>query len=114
MAEPKVLQGTLDLLVMTAVAVAPAHGYGIGQWILRNTDGDLEIDEGALYHALHRLARKGLLDAEWRPSDTGRRAKFYSLTEEGVEHLAREEAQWETYSGLVGRLMDAGRAESVG
>ena len=114
MTQPRVLQGTLDLLVMTAVSVAPTHGYGIGQWILRNTDGDLEIDEGALYHSLHRLARKGLLDAEWRPSDTGRRAKFYALTDEGRAHLAREEAHWAEYSGLVTKLVDAGKAEAEG
>ncbi len=111
MTEPKILRGTLDLLILTAVSVAPIHGYGIGQWIQSHSHGELEVDEGALYHALHRLHRKGHLEAEWKPSDTGRRAKFYTLTGRGREYLATEEARWVRYSDLVGRLVRAGKAD---
>ena len=111
MTEARVLKGTLDLLILTAVSVNPMHGYGIGQWIHSHSDGALELDEGALYRALHRLHRRGYLGAEWRPSDTGRRAKFYALTPAGSEHLATEEQRWMRYSGLVGRLVKAAKAD---
>jgi len=111
MTVPKILQGTLDLLVLSAVSGGPSHGYGIGQWITRMSGDGLLVEEGALYHSLHRLARKGLLEAEWRPSDTGRRAKIYSVTEDGRAHLAKEEAQWARYSAVVSRLVEAGKAE---
>jgi DNA-binding PadR family transcriptional regulator len=94
-----------------AVSVTPIHGYGIGQWLHANSGGDLEVEEGALYHALHRLHRRGYVEAGWRMTHTGRKATFYTLTDTGTEHLAAEEQRWMRYSGLVERLGIAAKAD---
>jgi transcriptional regulator len=88
------LPGTLDILVLKALETRANHGYGVARWVRETTDGDIAIEEGALYTALHRLARAGLLRAEWRRSDTGRRARFYALTPKGRRVLGEQSDTW--------------------
>ena len=105
----KLVQGSLDLLVLQAVSENPIHGYGIMAWIKATGGEEIELEEGALYHALHRLDRKGFIKGRWQISpDTGRKAKFYSLTKKGVAQLAEETAQWEGYIRLLQRVMSSG------
>lgn len=95
------VQGTLDLLVLRTLASAPMHGYGIATLVRRRTDGDLAIEDAALYQALHRLDRQGLVEAEWRPSENNRRARYYTLTPAGRTRLREEAANWRRYSRAV-------------
>lgn len=105
----RLIQGSLDLLVLQAVSQQPVHGYGIKAWIDAVSDQELELDEGALYHALHRLDRKALIKGAWQISpDTGRRAKVYSLTKKGRARLAEETVQWKRYIQLLQRVMTSG------
>lgn len=97
--------GTLDILILRTLEHAPRHGYGIGRALRDASDGVLSVEEGALYPALHRLEDRGLLDAEWGRTETGRRAKFYRLTPEGVAHLEREAARWSEFSGAVSSIL---------
>jgi len=97
--------GTLDLLILKAVSWSPSHGYAIARWIRETTSDVLVIQEGALYPALHRLERKGLLSEEWRESETGRQAKYYTLTSKGRTFLRAERKRWEQYSGAVARAL---------
>jgi PadR family transcriptional regulator, regulatory protein PadR len=93
--------GTLDLLVLRTVEGGPKHGYAIGRWIREKSSGALEIEEGALYPALHRLERRGLLESEWGRTDTGRRAKFYRISARGRAQLDDEASRWSAYSTAV-------------
>jgi transcriptional regulator len=95
------MQGTLDLLVLQCLARAPLHGYAIATLIHERTGGDLAIEDGALYQALHRLDRQGLLDPEWRPSENNRRARYYALTPAGRRRLREETALWRRYARAV-------------
>ena len=99
--------GTLDILILRTLDAAPLHGYAIGRALREGSEGVLSVEEGALYPALHRLEGKGLLEAEWGKTDTGRRAKFYSLTAPGSTHLAQEAARWAEYSGAVSAILGA-------
>jgi PadR family transcriptional regulator, regulatory protein PadR len=101
------LQGTLDLLILKALARGAMHGYGVAEWIHQTSDDVLKVEEGALYPALHRLELRGLLSAEWGASDTNRRAKFYSLTSSGKKQLAQETEFWRRMSGGVARILQA-------
>jgi PadR family transcriptional regulator, regulatory protein PadR len=103
------LRGTLDALIMKAVSAGPLHGYGIADFVRRTTEGVLEIEDGALYRALHRMEDRGWLNAEWGISAQGRRAKFYRLTEEGRRQLESEQDAWARYAEAVGRVF---RSES--
>ncbi len=93
--------GTLDILILKAVSWGPRHGYAIGRWIRETTGDELTVQEGALYPALHRLARKGLLAEEWGVTDTGREAKYYSLTPKGRAQLRAEVARWTRFARAV-------------
>ena len=95
------LQGTLDMLVLRALADGPMHGYGIATLIHDRTDGDLAVEDAALYQALHRLDRQDLVQAEWRPSENNRRARYYTLTRAGRRRLRDEAANWRRYSRAV-------------
>ena len=95
------LKGTLDVLVLKALTFGPRHGYGVARWIDDATRGTLQIEEGALYHALHRLERKGALTSEWGLSETNRRAKYYALTPGGRQQLAAGTATWTRYAEAV-------------
>ncbi|HKW56100.1 MAG TPA: PadR family transcriptional regulator [Candidatus Acidoferrum sp.] len=99
------LQGTLDLLILKALARGAMHGYGVAEWIHQTSADVLRVEEGALYPALHRLELRGLLDSEWGVSDNNRRAKFYSLTPVGRKHLAAETEFWQRMSGAVARIL---------
>ncbi|HKJ02664.1 MAG TPA: PadR family transcriptional regulator [Longimicrobiales bacterium] len=101
------IRGTLTPLILKSLSWGPLHGYAIATWIQDRTASVLQVEEGVLYPALHRLERDGLLDARWGRNDTGRRAKFYSLTAEGSRQLAQEIAQWRRTSDAVNTVLDA-------
>jgi transcriptional regulator len=101
----ELLQGTLDVLVLKALSWGPQHGYAVGRWIERTTEKVLRIEEGALYPALHRLERKGLIAAEWGVSENNRRAKFYELTELGRRELLAQAATWQSYSQAIAKVL---------
>jgi len=96
-----VLQGTLDMLVLKALARGPLHGYDVVEHILAWSGDVLKVEEGALYPALHRLELRGLLGSEWGVSTNNRRAKFYSLTTAGREQLEQETTNWNRLSGAI-------------
>lgn len=95
------LRGTLDLLVLKALAGQNMHGYGVTKWLRERSEGLLGVEESAMYQSLHRMERRGLVESEWGLTDTNRRAKFYALTARGRSQLAREEAAWEQYTRAV-------------
>jgi PadR family transcriptional regulator PadR len=97
--------GTLDLLILKAVSWGPSHGYAIGRWIRETTEDVLVVQEGVLYPALHRLERRGLLKEEWRRTETGRDAKFYSLTGAGRRELRAEVSRWLEHTRAVNRAL---------
>lgn len=98
--------GTLDILILRTLAEEALHGYGIGRILREQSGGVLDVEEGALYPALHRLSKRGLLSAAWGRTDTGRRAKFYTITPEGLEHLKTEAFRWKQFSGAVSHVLD--------
>jgi PadR family transcriptional regulator PadR len=100
------VQGTLDLLVLRTLASGSMHGYGIATLVHERTGGDLVVEDAALYQALHRLDRQGLVEAEWRPSENNRRARYYTLTRAGRKRLRDEVASWRRYSRAVEALLD--------
>jgi PadR family transcriptional regulator, regulatory protein PadR len=101
------LQGTLDLLILKTLAAGALHGYAIAQRILVTSRETLDVQQGSLYPALHRLERKQLVEAEWRESDNGRMAKFYSLTKAGRKQLSTELDRWQLYSKAIGWVLEA-------
>lgn len=100
------LQGTLDVLVLRALALGAMHGYAVSRWIHQRTDGALEIEDAPLYKALHRLERAGCVTAEWGLSDNNRRARFYSLTAAGRRQLRAEESAWRRYAEAVFKVLE--------
>lgn len=102
---PNLVRGTLDLLILKSLTWEPRHGYGISEWIELVTEGSLLMEEGTLYPALHRLHGKGWVDSEWGLSENNRRAKYYSLTRDGVRHLGAEAASWTRYTEAVARAL---------
>jgi transcriptional regulator len=95
------LQGTLDLLVLKVVALRPLHGYGISQRIRQISKDALQVQQGSLYPALHRLEKRGWLTASWNESETGRPAKFYKLSAKGRKQLAQEEENWQRLTDAI-------------
>ena len=95
------VQGTLDLLVLRTLSSGPMHGYGIATQVQKRTGGDLAIEDAALYQALHRLDRQGLVEAEWRPSENNRRARYYTVTPAGRKRLREGAANWRRYARAV-------------
>ncbi len=110
MAGSDLYTGTLDTMILKAVSWGAMHGYGIGRWIRQNSDDALEINEGALYPALHRLEKKGLLSEEWGVTETNRKAKFYKLTAAGRRQLKAEIVRWKKYSQAVTAVLSASSA----
>ena len=104
-ADLDLLQGTLDLLILKTLAWAPRHGYAVAQWIRETTDDDLQIEEGALYTALHRMEKRGWLDAEWGLSDNNRKAKYYALTALGRKQMRAKSALWTRYAQAVFKIL---------
>ncbi len=101
------LKGTLDVLVLKALSWGPQHGYAVARWIRDTTDGALEIEEGALYTALHRMEKRGWIESEWGLSDNNRRARFYQLTPAGRRQLRAQVARWERYAEAVAKIIRA-------
>ena len=101
------LQGTLDLLVLKTLSWGPAHGYSVARWIQQLTDDVLDVGEGSLYPALHRLEERGLVESEWRRSENNRKAKFYRLTPAGRTRLRAESATWSRFAGAIAKVLQA-------
>src|SRR5258708_18855359 len=108
------LQGTLDLLILRTLSGDPMHGWGIAQRIQQLSKDVLQVNQGSLYPALHRLEQQGLIQAEWGSSENNRQAKFYQLTRDGRKQLAEETRNWERLARAIGRglagLLSAGGA----
>jgi transcriptional regulator len=104
------MQGTLDLLVLNALQFGPRHGYAVVSWVRETTEGTLEIEEGALYTSLHRMERRGWLEAEWGLSENKRRAKYYSLTAAGRKQRSSETQAWKRYAEAVFKVIAAQEA----
>ena len=102
-----VLQGTLDLLILKALSLEPMHGWGVAQRIQQFSRDVLQVNQGSLYPALHRLEHRGWIAAEWGTSENNRRAKFYRLTETGRRQLSEERAQWRRFSAAVELVLEA-------
>jgi transcriptional regulator len=99
------VQGTLDLLLLKILALEPMHAWGISQRLKQISGDALQVSDGSLYPALHKLEQEGWIEAEWKPTENNRRAKFYSLTRPGRRHLEREAAQWDRLSGAITQVM---------
>jgi PadR family transcriptional regulator, regulatory protein PadR len=107
MAKPTdLVQGTLDLLILRTLALQPMHGWGIAQRIRQVSKDILQVNQGALYPALHRLEQQGWIQAKWGESENNRRAKFYSLTPDGVKYLRQERAHWKRLSLAINLVLD--------
>lgn len=103
------LQGTLDMLILKIVALGPIHGYGISQRIQQISKDILQVQQGSLYPALHRLEKRGWLEADWGESENGRQAKFYKLSLLGRKQFAMEEASWKRLSEAVALILQTAR-----
>ncbi|MGD8329305.1 MAG: PadR family transcriptional regulator [Acidobacteriota bacterium] len=99
------LQGTVDMLVLKTLHEEPMHGYGVSRVIAERTDGVVGLDDAALYQALHRLAAKGYVEAEWGVSENNRRAKYYRLTRKGKKQLGDAAAEWRRYADAVLKVL---------
>ncbi len=99
------LQGTLDMLILKIVALGPVHGYGISQRIRQISKEVLQVQQGSLYPALHRLEKRGWLEADWGASSNGRQAKFYRLSSKGRKQLGKEQSNWDRLSEAVALIM---------
>jgi transcriptional regulator len=102
----ELLQGTLDVLVLKTLSWGPRHGYAVAQWIAETTEDALSVEEGALYTALHRLEKRGLVESEWGLSENNRRAKFYQLTSAGRGALRAQSARWTRYAAAVFKVLE--------
>jgi transcriptional regulator len=100
------VQGTLDLLILKTVALQPMHGWGIAQRIRQISQDVLQVNQGALYPALHRLEQQGWIRAKWGESENNRRAKYYSLTPDGAKCLRREQAKWSRLSLAIDQVLE--------
>lgn len=100
------LQGTLEVLILKTLSWGPMHGYGIASWLEEQTSGTLEVEEGSLYPALHRMERRGWIAAEWRLTEKKRRAKYYRLTREGRNRLRAETNAWSRFAAAVAHVLE--------
>lgn len=104
-AELDLLQGTLDVLVLKALSWGARHGHAVATWIRATTEDDLNIEDGALYTALHRLEKRGLIESEWGLSENNRKAKYYELTDGGRREFRRESARWSRYAEAIFKVL---------
>ena len=102
----RLIKGTLDVLILKTVSWGPAHGYAISRWIRQRTDQVLSVEDAALYQALHRLERKGLIESEWGLSENNRRAKYYQLTPAGRTQLGAEASEWRQYAEAIFKVLE--------
>lgn len=102
----ELMKGTLDVLILRTLAWQSTHGYGVSRWIRKQTDGELDVQDAALYQALRRMEEKEWVEAEWGVSENNRRARYYRLTPRGRDQLRREVATWRRYVRAVGRVLD--------
>ena len=107
------LQGTLDLMILKALSWGPMHGFAVAKWVRSTTDDVLQIDDGALYPALHRMEHRGLIDADWDLTENKRRAKYYRLTAKGRQELRVRVTSWDRYSSAVSKVIHATVQPSV-
>jgi transcriptional regulator len=103
---PKLLQGTLDMLILKALSVGQMHGFGVGQRIMQMSEQVLRVEEGSLYPALYRLEQQGWIRSEWGVSENNQRARFYSLTRAGRKQLTVEAENWDRLASAVFRVME--------
>ena len=101
------LQGTLDMLILKAVSLGPLHGYGIIQRIRQMSGEMLNVEQGSLYPALYRIEQRGWVTSKWGLNETGRKAKFYTLTKAGLKQLGEEEASWDRLALAVSKVREA-------
>ena len=101
------LRGTLDLLVLRTLRSEPSHGYAIAKSIQATTDDVLTVEEGSLYPSLYRMEKRGWIESGWGTTETGRRAKYYELTQAGKAQLAAEESNWNEFSSAVGKVLES-------
>jgi transcriptional regulator len=100
------IQGTVDLLILKTLTRGAQHGYGVSAWIRERTNGELGLEDAALYQALHRLERRRLIESEWGLSDNNRRAKFYKITRAGRRRLLADSSTWRRYASAVVAVLD--------
>jgi transcriptional regulator len=105
--DAKLLQGTLDMLILKALSLGPLHGFGVGQRIMQMSENVLRVEEGSLYPALYRIEHQGWIESEWGMSDNNQRAKFYRLTRAGRKQLIIEEQNWERLAGATIKALRA-------
>src|ERR671932_2296182 len=105
--DAKLLQGTLDMLILKALSLGPLHGFGVGQRIMQMSEDVLRVEEGSLYPALYRIEHQGWIESEWGMSDNNQRAKFYKLTRAGRKQLIIEEQNWERLAGATIKALRA-------
>jgi transcriptional regulator len=103
----ELIKGSLDVLILKTLSRGPAHGYAISRWIRRVTKDALQVEEGALYPALHRLEQRGWIASTWGVSENNRRARFYRLTSSGARELERGSSAWKRFSRAMERVLDA-------
>ena len=101
------LQGTLDVMILKALSWGPMHGFGVAKWIRSTTDDVLQIEDSALYPALHRMEFRGLIDSDWALTENKRRAKYYTLTTKGRQQLRARASSWDRYSSAVSKVIHA-------
>ena len=107
---PEMLRGTVELLILTTLRCGPRHGFGIARWLEATSDDELQLEEGSLYPALHRMETRGWLESEWGMSDRNRKVKLYRLTSRGRARLHGETAQWNLFAAAIGKVMQAAQA----
>jgi PadR family transcriptional regulator len=107
------LQGTLDVMILKALSWGPMHGFAVAKWIRSTTDDVLQIDDGALYPALHRMEHRGHIDADWDLTENKRRAKYYRLTAKGRQELRARTSSWDRYASAVSKVIHATVQPSV-
>ena len=105
-------QGTLETLILKTLTWAPMHGFGIGRWIEQASGDSLTIEEGSLYPALHRMEKRGWIEAEWRQTENNRRGKYYAITPEGRRRLKAQSQSWLNIVRSVGRVLDTSKQPS--
>jgi PadR family transcriptional regulator, regulatory protein PadR len=108
--ELQVVQGTLDVLVLKTLVWGPRHGYAIARWIAQQTDGELQVEDRALYVSLHRMEQRGWVESQWGVSENNRRAKYYQLTEAGRAELQSQARRWSRYATAVSQVLQSADA----